>query len=92
MSFVILSAFVIVPSLLLVSTHELLVFDLGYIRFVGLLLVGTDISVMFHCGVNFAIRRRGTSAPFDPPKEMVTTGMYRIVRNPMYLGAEVTLA
>jgi protein-S-isoprenylcysteine O-methyltransferase Ste14 len=35
---------------------------------------------------NFLIQGRGTPAPIDPPKQMVATGFYRYVRNPMYVG------
>ena len=35
---------------------------------------------------NFLIEGRGTPAPIDPPKELVATGFYRYVRNPMYVG------
>jgi protein-S-isoprenylcysteine O-methyltransferase Ste14 len=35
---------------------------------------------------NFLIQGRGTPAPIDPPREMVATGFYRYVRNPMYVG------
>jgi protein-S-isoprenylcysteine O-methyltransferase Ste14 len=34
---------------------------------------------------------QGTLAPIDPPIELVVTGLYRYVRNPMYLGALVFL-
>jgi protein-S-isoprenylcysteine O-methyltransferase Ste14 len=34
---------------------------------------------------NFLIQGRGTPAPIDPPKELVATGFYRYVRNPMYV-------
>ena len=35
---------------------------------------------------NFLKEGRGTPAPIDPPKELVATGFYRYVRNPMYVG------
>jgi protein-S-isoprenylcysteine O-methyltransferase Ste14 len=35
---------------------------------------------------NFIIQGRGTPAPIDPPKQLVATGFYRYVRNPMYVG------
>jgi protein-S-isoprenylcysteine O-methyltransferase Ste14 len=35
---------------------------------------------------NFLVQGRGTPAPIDPPKEMVATGFYQYVRNPMYVG------
>lgn len=34
---------------------------------------------------NFLKEGRGTPAPIDPPKELVKTGFYRYVRNPMYV-------
>jgi protein-S-isoprenylcysteine O-methyltransferase Ste14 len=34
---------------------------------------------------NFSKEGRGTPAPIDPPKELVATGFYRYVRNPMYI-------
>lgn len=35
---------------------------------------------------NFLREGRGTPAPVDPPKELIATGFYRYVRNPMYVG------
>jgi len=35
---------------------------------------------------NFAQTGRGTPAPLDPPKTVVAVGLYRWVRNPMYIG------
>jgi len=40
---------------------------------------------------NFLIEGRGTPAPIDPPKELVATGFYRYIRNPMYVGVLLIL-
>lgn len=43
------------------------------------------------CTYTFAIRGRGTPFPLDPPRRLVVFGLYRHVRNPMYLGVFTTL-
>ena len=35
---------------------------------------------------DFTFKGRGTPVPSDPPKELVITGFYRYVRNPIYVG------
>jgi protein-S-isoprenylcysteine O-methyltransferase Ste14 len=38
------------------------------------------------CFWHFTFMGRGTPVPMDPPKELVVTGPYRYVRNPIYVG------
>ena len=44
------------------------------------------------CVLVFALFGKGTPAPFDPPRRLVVRGPYRMVRNPMYVGAGLALA
>ena len=54
-----------------------------------LFLVG--VSVLLTCVWHFARFGRGTLAPFDEPRRLVVQGLYRYVRNPMYLGVLAVL-
>jgi len=49
----------------------------------GLIVIGA--ALLAACIWEFARRGRGTLSPADPPKELVVQGLYRYVRNPMYL-------
>jgi len=44
------------------------------------------------CIATFVMIGRGTPAPFDPPRRLVVAGPYRLVRNPMYIGAALAMA
>src|SRR6266550_3691255 len=60
---------------------------LGPWRPVGLVPLAAGIAGLAWCLRDFALVGRGTPAPFDPPQQLVATGLYRRVRNPMYLSA-----
>lgn len=50
------------------------------------LLVIAGWTVLLICAREFARAGRGTPAPYDPPRSLVTSGLYRLTRNPMYVG------
>src|ERR1700730_1662517 len=54
--------------------------------YLGLLPSGIGAGILFRCIWDFAVTGRGTLAPVAPPKHLVVRGLYRYVRNPMYVG------
>jgi protein-S-isoprenylcysteine O-methyltransferase Ste14 len=57
----------------------------------AIVLMFIGAAVMLRCVFDFAWTGRGTPAPFDPPRRLVVRGLYRYVRNPMYVGMAVFL-
>ncbi len=58
----------------------------------GALLVLGGLAMLARTIALFATRGRGTLAPWDPPRRLVVTGVYRHVRNPMISGVIAILA
>jgi protein-S-isoprenylcysteine O-methyltransferase Ste14 len=67
-------------------------FDLGLARWVGILPLVLGLAVILTCFADFVRRGRGTPAPYDPPRDLVITGLYCYVRNPQYLGVVLVTA
>lgn len=59
------------------------------LHLLGLLAIGVGAGLLLACIWEFARSGRGTLAPVDPPRELVVRGLYRYVRNPMYLSVTV---
>jgi protein-S-isoprenylcysteine O-methyltransferase Ste14 len=57
----------------------------------GLVFVAGGASLLAACIWEFARRGRGTLSPLDPPRRLVISGLYRFVRNPMYVGGALAL-
>ena len=53
---------------------------------VGGLLIAIGLAILLWCVRDFYVSGKGTLAPWDPPKNLVTVGLYQYVRNPMYVG------
>jgi protein-S-isoprenylcysteine O-methyltransferase Ste14 len=51
----------------------------------GLVVAALGLAALVACFVQFVREGRGTPAPIAPTEELVVGGLYRWVRNPMYL-------
>ena len=57
----------------------------GPLDVIALLCILAGGALLVSCIVDFAVAGRGTLSPADPPRYLVVRGLYRYVRNPMYL-------
>jgi protein-S-isoprenylcysteine O-methyltransferase Ste14 len=57
----------------------------------GIAPVALGVAIYLWCAWDFATFGRGTPLPLDAPKQLVARGLYRFVRNPMYVGVLLTI-
>jgi protein-S-isoprenylcysteine O-methyltransferase Ste14 len=60
-------------------------------RMIGVVLIAAGAPGVVDSFARFALEGLGTPAPVAPPKTLVVTGLYRYVRNPMYVGVLTAL-
>lgn len=63
----------------------------GFRGAAGAMLIVVGALLYARCAWAFARYGRGTPAPIDPPRVLVTGGLYARTRNPMYLGVLTVL-
>jgi protein-S-isoprenylcysteine O-methyltransferase Ste14 len=55
-------------------------------RWLGIALIVAGLPLVLDSFARFALEGLGTPAPIYPTDRLIVTGLYRYVRNPMYLG------
>jgi protein-S-isoprenylcysteine O-methyltransferase Ste14 len=58
---------------------------------IGAVLAAGGATVVAHSYIRFATEGMGTPAPIAPPENLVVGGIYRYVRNPIYVAMGVAL-
>src|SRR5262249_29264484 len=64
---------------------------LPLLRFAGGILIPLGAIGLLDSFVRFAVQGIGTPAPVFPTRHLVVTGLYRYVRNPMYVAVVSTI-
>jgi protein-S-isoprenylcysteine O-methyltransferase Ste14 len=66
-------------------------FRIFLLRFAGAVLVTFGVLGLLDSFARFAVQGMGTPAPVFPTRHLVVSGLYRYVRNPMYLAVVSTI-
>lgn len=57
----------------------------------GWVLLAAGVAVLLHAFARFVVEGLGTPAPIAPTERLVVGGLFRYVRNPMYLAVAATI-
>ena len=83
-----LLAFLVLPGLVAGLVPVLIVGTRAHVAKTapyGIAVILIGFILLFWCVRDFYVSGKGTLAPWDPPKRLVIVGLYRLVRNPMYV-------
>ena len=75
----------VLPAAILASWPGAAVSTRGPRAWAAGIAIAVGAAGLLRCIWEFAARGRGTLAPVDPPTRLVVSGLYRYVRNPMYV-------
>jgi protein-S-isoprenylcysteine O-methyltransferase Ste14 len=92
--FLVIPVFLIwIPRAILLSPEHIYRFDIGVLRYLGIVPIVLGGVIYFYCSVSFVFVGKGSPIPFTPTtKELIVTGFYKFVRNPLYIAGVFVLA
>src|SRR5262249_31211454 len=73
------------------SSRRAVGFGNNPLRYLGSPLILFGVAGLLWCIWDFFSAGRGTLAPIDPPRRLVVRGLYKYVRNPMYVSVVTIL-
>ena len=90
--------FLLVPFFIIWIPYEILSasghdieFTNGVFQHVGLVLIALGVVAYIWCSGSFVFYAKVTPIPFTATKELVVTGLYKYVRNPLYIAGTLVL-
>lgn len=85
------SVTLLIPYFILSGRGGIRVLQWGPLQYLAVIGVAAGATILIWCISDFARVGRGTLSPVDPPSTLVVRGLYRYVRNPMYVGVLLLL-
>jgi protein-S-isoprenylcysteine O-methyltransferase Ste14 len=81
------AAFLVLPGIVAFAGPVLIAWpiDAAHLQPAGLVPLAIGTALLLWCVRDFYVAGKGTLAPWAPPQRLVTVGLYRFSRNPMYL-------
>jgi protein-S-isoprenylcysteine O-methyltransferase Ste14 len=83
--------YILIPYVIHDAYKGIAPFDIGIFRYSGLVFITLGGVIYLSCSSSFVFSGRGTPMPFTTTKKLVVSGLYKYVRNPIYIAGSLVL-